>query len=115
MDSGEIKQHLNSIVENIGLLQSLTSQFTYEDFIKNDPMREKAYAYLKEIGWAAHELRYLGAVLEPNLSIDTLAGFRNARYNQEAEIQHQHVWNLVELDLPVIKHEIRRSQVFAAT
>lgn len=112
MEREEIKYHLKRIVGNIASIRSLTAPINYLDFRQNDQVREKIYAYLQEIGQAAHELHAADKRMVPDISADTLASFRNARYNQEPEIHHQNVWNLVELDLPVIGDEIQQSTLY---
>lgn len=112
MNQVEIKQHLETIIDNIASIMSLTRQITFEDFRQNERMRKNVYEYLQGIGQAANKLVNSSPELTRSFAMDTLASFRNARYNSDAEIQHQNVWNLVELDLPVIREEIEQSDWF---
>lgn len=112
MDRAEIKLHLQQIIANIAEIRALARSYTYEDFRKDEQMRENLYEHLQLVGQSAHKLIKVEAGLEPDISADTLAEFRNARYNDLAEIHHQNVWNLVELDLPVIANEIKKSSFY---
>lgn len=106
----ETVQHLNRIVDNIAQVNAQTSGMTFEDFRQNEPVRETTFAYLQEIGQAAKELSE-NQKLPPEINIEPLVRLRNARYNQEAEVGFQQVFNLLP-DLREIAEEIEQSDLY---
>ncbi|HET8860815.1 MAG TPA: hypothetical protein VFM92_12830 [Marivirga sp.] len=110
MQLQETIQHLNSIVGNIAQINAQTDGMTYEDFRRNEPVKETVYEYLQEMGQAARELSE-NQKLPAEINIETLVAFRNARYNQEAEIGHQQVFNLIP-DLREIAETIETSDLY---
>jgi uncharacterized protein with HEPN domain len=110
MQLQETIQHLNRIVDNIAQINAQIDGMTYEDFRKNEPVKETVYEYLQEIGQAARELSN-NQKLPAEINLEPLVAFRNARYNQEAETGHQQVFNLLP-DLREIAEIIETSDLY---
>ncbi|MBK6266985.1 hypothetical protein JKA74_18215 [Marivirga sp. S37H4] len=110
MQLQETIQHLNRIVENIAEINAQVSGMTYEDFNSNEPVREVVFMHLQEMGQAARELSE-NQKLPPDINIEPLVAFRNARYNQEAEFGHQQVFNMLP-DLEIIGEQIEQSDLY---
>lgn len=106
----ETVQHLNRIVDNIAQINAQTDGMTYEDFRKNEIVKETVYEYLQEMGQAARELAN-NQKLPGDLNLEPLTAFRNARYNQEAETGHQQVFNSLP-DLRLISETIEKSDLY---
>lgn len=111
MDLNEITQRLNHIVDNIALVNAQVEGMSFEDFRKNEPVKETTYEYLQEIGQAARELSN-EQKMPPELNVEPLVVLRNARYNQEAEVGHQQVFNLIQHDLKEIADQIEQSDIY---
>jgi len=103
----EVKQqHLNNIVRGIEEIKEDVTRIDYNQFIKEDQIKEDVYLNLQMVGEAAFELSQSSDNTDDlNFSTDILSGFRNARFNQEAEIGHQQVWNIINSELDVIHDE----------
>jgi len=107
MTNEEKQQHLTNIVAGIDEIQAETDEVTYDDFINEEQIKESVYMKLQMIGQAAYQLS-LGVNKEDlNFDPKILANLRNARYNQEAEINHANVWYIITNDLMQIKDTIR--------
>jgi len=110
MELQETIQHLNRIVDNIAQVNAQTEGMSFEDFRKNEPVKETVYEYLQEIGQAATELSN-NQKLPGDINLEPLTAFRNARYNQEAEVGHQQVFNSLA-DLRLIAETIEKSDLY---
>jgi uncharacterized protein with HEPN domain len=110
MQLQETIQHLNRVVDNIAQVNAQTDGMTYEDFRKNEPVKETVYEYLQEIGQAARELSE-NQKLPEEINLEPLVAFRNARYNQEAETGYQQVFNMLA-DLRQIAETIEISDLY---
>jgi len=110
MQLQETIQHLNSIVDNIAQVNAQIEGMSYEDFRKNEPVKETVYEYLQEMGQAARELSN-NQKLPSEINLEPLVAFRNARYNQEAETGHQQVFNSLA-DLRTIAETIETSDLY---
>ncbi|GAB3330261.1 hypothetical protein GCM10027429_07300 [Marivirga atlantica] len=110
MQLQETIQHLNRIVGNIAQVNAQTDGMSYEDFRKNEPVKETVYEYLQEIGQAARELSN-NQKLPDDINLEPLIALRNARYNQEAETGHQQVFNMLA-DLRTIGDQIEKSDLY---
>ncbi|GAA5036377.1 hypothetical protein GCM10011506_30650 [Marivirga lumbricoides] len=106
----ETIQHLNRIVDNIAAVNAETSGMTVQDFQQNEMARQAVFEYLQEIGQAARELSN-NQKLPPEINLEPLVAFRNARYNQEAEFAHQQVFNVIP-DLKEIAEQIEQSDLY---
>ena len=107
MTKEEQQLHLNNIIKGIEEIQEETRGLNYQQFTEEEQVKEAVYMNLQMIGQAAYELES-GSDDAPGLNFqsDVLSGFRNARYNEEAELDHQMVWNVIENDLEIIRDEI---------
>ncbi|MDX1627725.1 MAG: HepT-like ribonuclease domain-containing protein [Fulvivirga sp.] len=104
------QQHLHNIIRGIEEIKEETTRLTYNDFRKEEQVKESVYANLQMIGEAAYELAQASDDPEDlNFNTDILKGFRNARYNTVAEVDHQNVWNIIQGELDLIHDEALRS------
>ena len=104
MEREEQQLHLNNIATGIAAIENEVAGMRFEEFVREEQVKESVYANLQMIGQAAHELARNTDDM-PGLSFDTdeLAAFRNARYNQVAETGHQQVWSVISNDLESIR------------
>jgi uncharacterized protein with HEPN domain len=106
MTKEEQQLHLMNIANGIAAIQNEASGLNYEQFVKEEQVKEAVYTNLQMIGEAAYELGSgTDDMLGLSFDTDLLAGFRNARYNQEAEVGHHQVWNVIRGDLDEIRTE----------
>lgn len=100
----EKQQHLNNISRGITEIQSEVAEMSYDQFVKEEQAKEAVYFSLQQIGQAAHELAQgAGEHGDLNYLTDILSEFRNARYNQEAEVGHRQVFDIIQNDLEDIR------------
>ena len=106
MTTEEKQLHLNNIIKGSEEIIEFTRELDYRQFTQESQVREEVYSNLQMIGQAAHQLTLSADDAQGlNFPTDVLSGFRNARYNQEAEINHQSVWGVIKNDLPLIRDE----------
>ncbi|MBX2842000.1 MAG: DUF86 domain-containing protein [Flammeovirgaceae bacterium] len=97
----ELYQHQNFILQLINQTLAETIDVSFDEFQQNEQMKEILYSHLQEIGQAAQEIIYLNISDLDNPEIyKNMASFRNARYHQEAELNHEPVWDIIKNDLP---------------
>ncbi|ELR70074.1 hypothetical protein C900_04071 [Fulvivirga imtechensis AK7] len=106
MTREEQQLHLNNIIKGIEEVQELAQDLNYQQFTEEEQVKEEIYTNLQMIGQAAFELAN-DADDMPDLNFDTdiLSGFRNARYNVEAEVDNQQLWNVITEDLTLIREQ----------
>lgn len=106
----EKQQHLNNIERSIDEILIEVQGLTYDQFTKEEQVKEAVYANLQMIGQAAFELaESAGEHGDLNFDTDILAGLRNARYNQAAETGHEQVWTIIHEDLEDIRASAMQS------
>ena len=106
MNKEEQQLHLNNIIKGIEEIQEETREITYQQFTREEQVKEAVYANFQMIGQAAYQLSSGSDNVQGlNFATDVLSAFRNARYNEEAEINHQAVWGVIENDLELIHDE----------
>ncbi len=98
--------HLNAITNNLSAILSQVEPLTLDDFQREEQVKEVVFTRLQESGQAAHHLEAYIQNQESREDLKVLANFRNARYNLEAEIDTQPVWNLIQNDLEPIRRSI---------
>lgn len=100
----EKQQHLNNIERSIDEILIEVQDLNYNQFTKEEQVKEAVYANLQMIGQAAFELaQSSGEHGDLNFETDILAELRNARYNQEAEAGHEQIWHIIHEDLEDIR------------
>lgn len=110
MDRNELQQHLNTILDNIAGINSLLNELEYDDFVKNEQVKEIVYQQLQEIGQIAFELEMQNPyLLDVDFDWKILSAFRNARYNQEAEIDHHMAYTVATEDLNRLADDLSSS------
>jgi uncharacterized protein with HEPN domain len=108
MTNDEKRQHLTNIASEISQIEAEVEATTYDEFINEEQMKESVYTHLQMIGQAAHQLSLATKKEELTFDPKVLSNFRNARYNQEAEINHANVWQIITNDLTPLKDTINR-------
>lgn len=111
MENEILTQHLQRIIDEIADLEAVTANVSYEDFVQDETAKEQVYEQMQEIGEIAREILDQEELPE-DLPLGALKNLRNARFNQEAEINHQAVYYLVKEDFPEIVDEIKASELY---
>ncbi len=113
MGKEELQQHLSYIIDNIFSVRALTDSINYDEFTREEQIKEEVYSHLQEIGEIAYEIENArNEPLDIGFDISVLSAFRNARYNQEAEIDHHGVFTIIQHDFPTMEDDIRNSKEY---
>ncbi len=106
MKKEEQQVHLNNIATGIAAIENEVVGMRYDEFVKEEQVKESVYANLQMVGRAAYELATAtDDIIGLSFDTDVLAEFRNARFNQVAETGHQQVWSVISNDLDTIRTE----------
>ncbi len=109
MRSEELRLHHTNILHIIHQILNETEDVAYEEFRKNEPLKERIFAQLQEIGQASREIMDLTNEYEDDQEMaEALNVLRNARFNQEAEFGLNMVWGIIQNDLPQVEEVITR-------
>lgn len=110
MEKEEQQLHLNNIANGIAAIENEIVGLQYDEFVKEEQVKEAVYTNLQMIGRAAYQLaKGTDDIIGLSFDTDLLAGFRNARYNQAAEMGHHQVWSVIQNDLDEIRTEALRA------
>ncbi|MEQ8238057.1 MAG: hypothetical protein RIA69_02540 [Cyclobacteriaceae bacterium] len=113
MKSELIQQHLNSILTNIASINKLTEQIDFNQFVREEQIKEEVYSRLQEIGQAAYEIDMAtDERLDLDFDISVLTSFKNVRYNMEIEQSHPPVWALIQGSFKDIAEQIEQSSQY---
>ncbi|MBT30636.1 MAG: hypothetical protein CMO01_13335 [Thalassobius sp.] len=106
----ELNQHNTFILHIINEILTEANSSSHEEFERNEQLKERIYSQLQEVGQASYEILNIPDVELENRNIyENLANFRNARYNQETELDHNMIWSVITNDLPEIEIMLERS------
>ncbi len=113
MEKEEIQVHLDRILNDIAEITQITQAMSLDEFQREEQVKESLYSLLQEIGQAAHEVEMANPErFDLSFDLDVLASFRNARYNQEAELDHQSTWHIIQNELPERGAQLEQSQEY---
>jgi len=97
----ELQIHYNNLTNLIHEVLNETKGLDYEDFRKNENLKERIFSQLQEMGEVSREIMDMTNEYEDDQElVETLQAFRNARFNQEAETGLNSVWGIIQHDLP---------------
>ena len=103
----EIRVHHTNMLHLIHQILNETKDKTYEEFRKNEPMKERIFSQMQEIGEASREIIDITNEYEEDQELaETLKALRNARFNMEAEVGLNMIWGIIENDLPYIEERL---------
>ncbi len=106
----ELKFKLTNIADLIHNIIAETDDVPYNEFTKNEQLKERVFSQLQEIGQSANEIsaslnEYEDEDKNKDI-LDNLSRFSNARFNQEAEIDLNSVWNIIQTEFREIEKEL---------
>ena len=109
MDNNVLQIHINNLSGLIHQILIETQGIAYEDFRKNEMLKERVFSQLQEIGQASREIiDQTNQYEEDQELVEALAVLRNARFNQISEFGLNSVWGIIQNDLPEIEEILDR-------
>lgn len=101
--------HYNNITGLVHQILTETQGIAYEDFRKNEMLKERVFSQLQEIGQASREIMdQTNPYEEDQELVEALSVLRNARFNQESEFGLNSIWGIIQIDLPEIEEILDR-------
>jgi len=111
VNTEELKLKITNITDLINDILAETEKTDYNDFSHDEQLKERVFSQLQEIGQSSYEISQDLKVIYDNKNIfDNLSNFRNARYNQVAEMELNNVWNLIQNNFKEIEEELLKDQ-----
>lgn len=113
MEKEELQQHLSYILDNISSVRDITDAIGYDEFTREEQIKEEVYSHLQEIGEIAYEIENArNEPLDISFDISVLSTFKNATYNQDAEIDHHGVFTIIQHDFPTMEDDLRNAKEY---
>jgi uncharacterized protein with HEPN domain len=107
MTKEELQQHINRISDLSRDCITRLQNVPFEQFRKDEELKEVVYLMLQEIGQTAHEVeQYYEGDEKLEVPTDVLSNLRDARFHQMAERSHQQIYYIVTNDLPEIQESL---------
>lgn len=99
---------IQDIIENIKDIDSFSKGLSKEKF-KKDKLRQNAIIRnLEVIGEAVKNIPDSFRKKYPKIPWKEIAGFRDVLSHSYFGVNIERVWNIIEIDLPVLKEEIKK-------
>lgn len=95
--------HVNNIISCINEIEGYVEGLTYEEFSKEEEIRQSVASNLQEIGEAAGLLSDDFLSQFTDIDISVLESLKRAKYDEGLELDHHPMWNVITSDLPTFK------------
>ena len=102
------KERLGHVLDCIKEISEATEGVSSDDFITNHVLRMAVVKWLEIIGEAANNITDITKAKSTNISWKKIVGFRHFVVHEYYEIDFMFVWNLLSLDLMILKQEIEK-------
>lgn len=106
MTPDEDKLHIQNIIRSANEIDGYTKGMSYEDFTANESVRTAVARNLSMIGNEAYLLSDYFKNQYDEIDMRVLENLKNAQYNEEMEIDHHYIWNVVTNDIPLIRDKL---------
>lgn len=106
MTPDEDKLHIQNIIRSANEIDGYTKGMSYEDFTANESVRTAVARNLSMIGNEAYLLSDYFKNQYDEIDMRVLENLKNAQYNEEMEIDHHYIWNVVTSDIPLIRDKL---------
>ena len=98
--------HLNNITTMINEIDAYVAHMDYNQFSKEESVRQSVAVNLQQIGEASN-------LLSPEFKADftevdyrVLDVLKRAKFNEAMEVDHRQIWNVIQNDLPEFRNMI---------
>lgn len=106
MTPDEDKLHIQNIIRSANEIDGYTKGMSYEDFTANESVRTAVARNLSMIGNEAYLLSDYFKNQYDELDMRVFENLKHAQYNEEMEIDHHYVWNVVTKDIPLLRDKL---------
>jgi len=103
---GDDKTRLLDIAKSIDEIEGTLAGMRFEEFIRENDVRDDVAYMLQEIGGTARLLSQEFKDSYGDIDWDVLINLQFATYDQEMEIDPNALWYVIENDLPLIKDKV---------
>ena len=99
-------QHLEGILDNIGLIKEYTQGSTYDSFIQDRKTRDAVERCLARISEAASKLETAAEALIPGQPWSEIRAIGNIIRREYDTIDAEIIWNVVKRDLESLRSSV---------
>ncbi|MCX6750487.1 MAG: DUF86 domain-containing protein [Candidatus Pacearchaeota archaeon] len=104
----DINLFIQDILENVKDIESFSKGLTKEEFEKNKLKQNAIIRSLEVIGEAVKNIPEPFREKYPKIPWKEIAGFRDILSHSYFGVNIERVWNMLEIDLPVLKEEMKK-------
>lgn len=95
--------HVNNIISCINEIEGYIEGLTYEEFSKEEEVRQSVASNLQEIGEAASLLSDEFLSQFTDIDYKVLESLKRAKYDEGLEVDHHAIWSVINNDLPTFR------------
>jgi uncharacterized protein with HEPN domain len=106
MSRREAKLLLTDILEAISKIELYINGYTFDQFMDDSKTKDAVIRNFEIIGEAANRIPDDIKMKYPQVNWQRLRGFRNRIVHDYIGIDYEIVWNVIQLDLDILKIEI---------
>jgi uncharacterized protein with HEPN domain len=100
------KERIEHILENISIVEELIAGLDKDGFLRDNKVKYACYGNLVIISEAAARITKETKGNFEKIEWDLITGFRNFIIHEYFRVDWNIVWDVVEMNLPVLKNEL---------
>ncbi len=108
MSERSYRLYVNDILESINRIDNYTADFGYDDFIKNDLVRDAVLRNLEVIGEAAKSIPDDVREEYSDVPWKRIIGLRNIVIHEYFGVDFENIWKIIKENIPEVKPYIER-------
>lgn len=106
MSKKDWKILVNDIPSAIQKIEKYTDKLTYEDFIRNDLVKDAVVSNIEIIGEASNRIPADFKAQHDNIPWNKLRGIRNRIVHDYYGVDHDIIWEIISKELNVLKTDL---------
>jgi len=100
------KERIEHIIESIELIEKFTKGYDKDRFFNNEEIKYACYGNLIIISEAATKISEEFKQKTKKIEWSLITGFRNVIVHEYFRVDWNIVWDVIEMNLPILKQEI---------
>ncbi len=95
--------HINNIISCISEIEGYVEGISYDEFVREEEVRQSVASNLQEIGEAAGLLSDDFVSQFTDIDYRVLESLKRAKFDEGLEIDHHAIWSIINEDLPIFR------------
>jgi uncharacterized protein with HEPN domain len=100
--------YVNDILESINRIENYTADLDYDDFIKNDLVKDAVLRNLEVIGEAAKNIPDEVREVFTDIPWRRIIGLRNIVIHEYFGVDFENIWKIIKENIPEVKPYIEQ-------